>query len=83
MANEKPEKRFQQGNCSASVFRNKTEKDGKTLEISSVCLQKTYTDKEDKWQHTNSFGINDLPKISLAAQKAYDYLTTKEKDNQG
>ena len=69
-----PEKRFQSGNCSASVFVNKTSKDGQELEIKTVTLQKGYKDKDDKWQNNNSFNRNDLPKIIRAAEKAFDYL---------
>ena len=74
-----PEIRFQQGYCSAAVFINKAEKDGKDIETRSVTLQKSYKDKNDDWQHTNSFSGNDLPKIIRVAEKAFDFLTTKAK----
>lgn len=74
----KPEKKFVQGNCSAAVFANNVTKDGETISVRSVSLQKSYRDKDGQWQHAASFGSNDLPKIILACQKAYDYLTTKE-----
>jgi len=72
-----PEKRFPIGNCSASVFVNKTVKDGTEIEIKSVTLQKCYKDKDGQWQNSTSFGRNDLPKIILAAQKAYEYLMSE------
>ena len=75
---DQPEKRFKQGNCTASIFVNKVQKDGQEIETRSVVLQKSYTDKEGNWQSTNSFGKNDLPKIIMAAQKAFDHLTSRD-----
>lgn len=75
---DQPEKRFRQGNCTASVFVNKIQKDGQEIEAHNVVLQKSYTDKEGNWQSANSFGRNDLPKIIRAAEKAFDYLTTRD-----
>ena len=66
------EKRFQRGNCVATIFRNKICKDGEEFSVKSIVLQKNYKDAEGKWQSTNSFNINDLPRISLVADKAYD-----------
>jgi len=73
-----PEKSFRQGACSASIFANEIEKNGKPILMPKVSIQRRYKDKSGKWQSTNSYGINDLPKLIVAASKAYDYLTTKE-----
>jgi len=75
---EQPEKRFRQGNCTATIFVNKINKDGQEIMTRNVVLQKSYLDKQDAWQSTNSFGRNDLPKIIRAAEKAFDYLTTSD-----
>ena len=74
----RPEKTFRQGSCSASVFVNGIRKNGKTIEMKKVSVQKSYKDKDGTWKNTNSYGINDLPKLALVANKAYDYLTAKE-----
>jgi len=74
-----PEKKFANGAVSASVFVNQGKgKDGQAFEIRKVVLQKRYKDSNDEWQSTNSYDINDLPKVMTAVQKAYDYLTSKE-----
>ena len=70
-----PEKVFKQGCCQAAMFVNEIEKDGKKLRIGKVTLQKTYMGKDGKWQNTTSFGVNDLPKLTLAIMEAYDYQT--------
>jgi hypothetical protein len=73
-----PEKIFRQGCCSASVFKNSFVVNGKEIEKKKVVPQKSYKDKEGDWKHTNSFDEQDMPKMILAMQKAYDYVTTKE-----
>ena len=73
----KPEKTFRQGSCSASVFVNGMQKNGQTIPVKSVSVQRSYK-KDGSWKNTNSYGINDLPKLALVASKAYDYLTGKE-----
>ena len=73
-----PEKRFQVGNCTASVFENEVQtQDGKKA-IKNVSFQKTYRDKKGNFQHTNSLQANEIPKAILALAKAYDYLVAKE-----
>ena len=73
-----PEKVFKQGCCSASVFVNTIDKDGRQINVRSVSLQRSYKDRDGKWQTTSSYGVNELPKLIMAATKAYDYLTAVE-----
>ena len=73
----KPEKTFRQGSCSASVFVNELNKDGRKMQMKSVVLQRSYK-AGDEWKNTNSYTANDLPKLVLVATKAFDYLTSKE-----
>ena len=74
-----PEKSFRQGSCSASVFANEIQKNGKTIQMPKVSVQKSYKDKNGNgWKTTNSYGVNDLPKLALVASKAYEYLTARE-----
>lgn len=72
-----PEKTFKHGNVTASVFVNEFLKNGKTMKMPKIAVQKSYKDK-DEWKSTNSYDLNDLPKLVLAANKAYDYLTSKD-----
>jgi len=68
------EKRIQIGNCSASIFVNEVETLVGKVPMRSVVLQRTYKDKEDKYQHANSYGVNDIPKAVLALVKAYEHM---------
>lgn len=72
-----PVKTFRQGSCSASVFSNEIKKNGKTIPMQKVSVQKNYK-AGNEWKSTNSYDVNDLPKLALVASKAYDCLTSKE-----
>ena len=72
--NNLPEKKFRAGAVSATVWQNSVEKDGQLSSYNSVSLERAYKDKKGEWQTTNSFRANDLPKLSLVAQKAYEYV---------
>ena len=43
-------------------------------------LRIEYKDKDGEFKHTDSFRDNDLPKLVLVAQRAYEYLTMKEEE---
>ncbi len=73
-----PEKRFKSGAITASVFANEVKRNNGTAIMKSVVLQRTYKDNDGNWQHTNSFGINDIPKAKLVLSKAFEYMTTKQ-----
>jgi len=74
----KPEKKFQAGGVSASVFRNERKVDGKTVVSYSVIIDRTYRDRGENWQRTNSYKMNDLHKLIVVAQKAFEYITLKD-----
>jgi len=72
------EKRIQVGNCTAAIFVNEVETLTGKVPMRNVVLQRTYKDKEDKYQHANSYGVNDIPKAVLALQKAYEHLVLNQ-----
>jgi hypothetical protein len=74
----KPEKKFRAGAVTATIWRNTSEKGS----YGSVQLERSYMDKDKKWKSTGSLRLNDIPKASLVLQKAYEYLTVKEKVNE-
>lgn len=80
MEGNKPEKKFSTGVISATVWKNNgvSKQNGQTTEFKTITLQRRYTDKDGKWQSTNSMRINDLPKASLVLQKAYEYLVLRD-----
>jgi len=74
----RPEKVFRNGTVSASIFINEVSSVNGSFKIPKVIVQKRYKDKDGEWQSTSSFDLNELPKLALAANKAYDHLTNKE-----
>jgi hypothetical protein len=73
-----PEKRFKAGSCEAAVFENEITRDGNTITVKKVAIQKRYKTQNDEWKSTHSLDQNDLPKMMLALSKAYEYLTLRE-----
>ncbi len=76
-----PEKKFRAGPVSATIWLNKSHNtNGDEGEYYTVSMERSYTDKEGKWQTTNSFRVNDLPKAAIVIQKAYEHIVLQEQD---
>lgn len=74
-----PEKKFMAGAVSATIWSNRGKgKNGEPFEFKTISIQRAYKDKDDKWQHTNTMRVNDLPKASLVLKKAYEHLLLKD-----
>ena len=73
-----PEKRFKAGSCEAAIFENEITRDGNTITVKKVAIQKRYKTQDDEWKSTHSLDQNDIPKMMLALSKAYEYLTLRE-----
>lgn len=82
----KPVKKFVVGTISATIWENiktKIDEKGKTINYSiySINIEKSYK-KDNEWKKTNSFNVEDLPKINLVTSEAYKYLTLMDLDNE-
>ncbi|MFT4343813.1 MAG: hypothetical protein ACMXYE_03630 [Candidatus Woesearchaeota archaeon] len=77
-----PEMKFRAGAVSATVWQNVLQNEKGTAAYNSVSLERVYKDKEGNWQTTHSFRMNDLPKLALVAQKAYEFVVCKQNDSQ-
>ena len=75
--NQQPEKKFKAGAVSATVWKNHSEKG----DYNSIQLDRVYKDK-DGWKRTSSFSAQDLPKAMLVLHKAYEFIVSKDKDDQ-
>jgi len=77
--NNKPVIQFRAFNVTASVFV-----EGKNK---SVAITKSYPvkdksgNKTGEYKETNSFFVDDLPRLALVANKAYEYCQLTETDN--
>ena len=78
MSNSKyPEITFRHGPCSASIWA--TQRKGKhgTFMARSVTFQKRYKDRQmGEWKTSNTLFPDDIPKMVLVLNKAYEYLTS-------
>ena len=83
MADNKPEKKFSAGAVTATVWANEREVNGNTTTIKSVSISRNYKDNDDKWKTSNSYSAQDLQKLRLVAQKAYEYLVCNGNSNAG
>ncbi|MBU0470511.1 MAG: hypothetical protein KKA62_01140 [Nanoarchaeota archaeon] len=76
-----PEKKFKAGTISATVWLNRSNKpNGESSEYRTISLERSYKDREDKWQSTNSLRTNDLPKAKVVLQKAYEFIVLNNQD---
>lgn len=76
-----PKKKYRAGAISATVWENKGKKiNGEDTSYETISLVRVYQDKEGNWKSTNSFRLNDLPKVQLLMQKVYSDLVLKEQD---
>ena len=76
----KPIKEFRAGSgISASIWRNEeAQEDGTTRVRHSVKFQKRYCDKNGQWQDSDYYFPDDLPKLQLVVQKAFEFISLKE-----
>lgn len=66
------------GAVSSSVWEHEAEKDGKKFTFYSVSPQKSYLDKNQKWQHTNSYKIQDIPALVFVLQQCWEKAIESE-----
>ena len=70
----KPIKVFKVGAVEAAILENERTVGGKKLKMSNVVFRRSYKDKDGKWQHSDSFGINDVPKLGLLVTKVHELM---------
>ncbi len=64
--------------CSASIFVNKIEKEGREIELPKVALDVGYKDDKGEWHSTNRVDMNEIPKVILVLSKAYEWIAMKK-----
>lgn len=74
MSENGPEKKFIAGSVSATVWLNSIMKNGSSIQLRTISLQKSYKDKDGQWKNAQSLHVNDIPKAKLVLDKAYEYL---------
>ena len=69
----KPVQTFRAGAVQVAIFTSEFQKDGKTQTMFNATVTRSYK-KGDTWEHTSSFGRDDIPKVIYVLNKAYDYV---------
>jgi len=82
MGKKMPETKFRSGAIAATIWANETIRDGKKVEYKSVTFERSYKDKNDQWQSTNSLRTADIPKAILVLTKAYEHLALNADDEE-
>ena len=82
----KPVKKIKVGLVQATIWENKISIANSDLGLDektvfSIDIVKNYKDKKSgEWKTTNSYGINDLPKVVAVTNKAYEFIALKESE---
>lgn len=74
---KKPKMKVRAGQIVATVWTNQIKKGTETFEYETVKIEKTYKDKEE-WKTTNSFKLDELPKVQLVLTQILQKLQIKE-----
>lgn len=74
LVGNQPEKKFRAGGVSATVWKNQAENG----EYRTISIERNYKDKDGNWKTTNSFRVNDLPKLALLGAEVYKFVVYNE-----
>jgi len=80
MGRNLPEKKFRSGAVAATIWSNSAVRDNKPVKYRTISLQRSYKDKNDEWQSTDSLRTSDLPRAILVLQKAYEYVALNSEE---
>jgi hypothetical protein len=62
----------------ASIWRNESKRDGRTITRHSVRVQKRYRKEDGSYESSESLFPDDLPKLIVVAQQAFEFICLKE-----
>ena len=75
----RPTKKFQCGGISVAIWENEIKTENGPKPVLRTTVERRYKDDATgEWKSTGSFAENDLPRVILALQKAYDFVAFKK-----
>ncbi len=75
----KPIQEFRVRNLSLAIWENQGLRDGRPVALHSITLNKRYQDQQTgEWKDSNSFFPDDLPRLRLLLDKAYEQLLLRD-----
>jgi len=79
---QKPTKEFRAGTIKAAVWKEQQEDAGRATVRYSVKIEKRYFDEASKeWRNTDYFFANDLPRLRLVAERAFEFIVLHESES--
>jgi len=78
---QRPVKEFRAGPVKVAIWQNDAEQNGQRVVRHSVRIGKRYFDRQqNSWQDSEYFFTNDLPRLRLLVEKAFEFIALKESD---
>jgi len=75
----RPVKEFKAGGIRAAIWKETRSEGGTETVRYSVKIEKRYFDEASKeWRSTDYFFANDLPRLCLVAQRAFEFISLRE-----
>lgn len=72
---QSPIREFRAASIKAAIWGEEREEEGRRVVRHTVKIQKRYLDKNSgEWRTTEYFFPNDLPRLCLVAEKAFEYI---------
>jgi len=79
---KQPIKEYKAGSVKAAVWKEEREESGRTVVRHSVRISKSYRDRQTgDWKETEYYFANDLPRLALVAQQAFEFVALKESED--
>lgn len=79
---QKPVAKFKSGAIQGTIWSKEIDTEHGKKELYSFNLQRSYKDKEDKWQHTSSFRKQDTANVNAVMNRITDFLYIDEDENE-
>lgn len=79
---KKPIKVFRAGNVCASIWCTEVQKNGHTVKRFSVRVQRRFKKQDGRYADAMYWWPQDLPRIVLVTQKAYEHIALQGKDTE-
>ena len=77
MNNNQPFDTIRIGRIKATIWENENDQGGI---FHSVTLVRNYRDENNQWQETNSFSVDDMPRIRMATDRAFDSIYARQQE---
>lgn len=79
---QQPVKEYRSGSISSAIWRNETDRDGKTVVQHSVRVRKHYRDRvTGEWRESDYLFPDDLPRVQLVLAKCYEFIVLQESED--